>query len=251
VNASRLSLLTALCLLAGLPLHAETSRDDLGKVNLYLNDRPIGVEEFSFEVQGDSLVIVANTYQVMPRREDDGRTVALQKQMGIVTTLDYDLINYTSRSVFRGDTIVRGILPAVGDTLYTIYRERNTRGEADRRVLPPGRLFVIDSPPLFSTFNLLCRTLHGRTFDKRPLLLLMLGTRDTVIESTVTDLGTEPIRWGARPVQARKLEFVNERMDFLAWISPAGLLLRLEEPHVGLRAERQPPEIKRPTKRAG
>jgi hypothetical protein len=232
------------------PAHPEAINVDAGHFNVFLNDRPIGTEQFSLDLTGDSLVVQANSYHVLPRRDSNGQEVTLQKQMGIITgSEDFELRNYISREVFRGDTITRGIIAEPGDTLFTLYKEKNGAGEGDRRVLPPGRIFVIDAPPLFTTFNLICRTLHGRTFDQRPMSLLMLGVRDTVMESMVADLGTETIRWGSRPVQARKLDFRNSQMHFIAWVSPAGLMLRLEEPEVGLRAERDPPPIKGRPKR--
>lgn len=243
----RLPLLLALVALsaAAAPVHPEPVNVDAGHFNVFLDNRPIGTEQFSLDLTGDSLVVQANSFHVLPRREANGQEVTLQKQMGIVTgSEDFELRNYISREVFRGDTITRGIIPEMGDTLYTLYREKNGAGEGDRRVLPPGRIFVIDAPPMFTTFNLICRTLHGRTFDRRPMSLLMLGARDTVMESIVADLGTETIRWGSKPVQARKLDFSNAQMHFIAWVSPAGLMLRLEEPQIGLRAERDPPPIK-------
>jgi hypothetical protein len=239
--------------LVAAPVRAEVINVDAGHFKVFLNDRPIGTEQFSMDLTGDSLVVQANSFQVLPRREEDGRQVTLQKQMGIVTaSFDFDLRSYQSREVFRGDTVARGVL--VDDTLYTYFHERNGSGEADRRIRPPGRVFVIDSPPMFTAFNVMCRALHGRAFDSRPLTLLMLGVgaRDTVIESTVTDLGIETIRWGAKPVQARKLDFSNAQLKFIAWVSPAGLMLRIEDPRIGLRAERDAPDVKpRPKRRAG
>lgn len=225
---------------------------DWGHFNLSLNGIPIGTEQFAVDRHGDSLVVQGNAFEIMPRREANGAAVTLQKQVGIITgAADFELRNYLSRQIFRGDTITRGVMPEAGDTLFTVYRERNGGGSADRCVLPPGRMFVIDSPPMFTTFTLICRSLHGKTFERRPLNLMMLGGRDTLLESTVADLGTETIRWGARPVLARKLEFTNPQMHFVTWSSPDGRLLRAEEPAVGLRAEREPPAVKRRTKRAG
>ena len=225
---------------------------DWGHFNVSLNGIPIGTEQFALDVHSDSLVVQGNAFEIMPRREANGAAVTLQKQVGIITgAVDFELRNYLSRQVFRGDTITRGVIPEAGDTLFTVYRERNGAGSADRCVLPPGRMFVIDSPPMFTTFTLICHSLHGKVFERRPIQLMMLGGRDTMLVSTVADLGIETIRWGARPVQARKLEFTNAQMHFFTWSSPDGRMLRAEEPEVGLRAERDAPAVKRRTKRAG
>jgi hypothetical protein len=246
MKITRLLVLIAMLLPCAARLHAEPVSVAAGHFNIFLDDRPIGTEQFELSITSDSLVIRANCFTIMPRRDENGAAVTLQKQMDIVTgSPDYDLLSYTSRQVFRGDTISRGIVTEANDTLFTRYRERNGAGVADRYIKPPGRMFVIDAPPLFTTFYVMCRMLHGKTFDQRPLTLLMMGERDTVMESTVRDLGTESIRWGARPVQARKLEFTNDRMRFMAWVSPSGALLRLTEPRVGLRVELDAPPIKK------
>jgi hypothetical protein len=65
-----------------------------------------------------------------------------------------------------------------------------------------------------------------------------------VIEATATDLGSDTIRWGARPIQARKLEIGDEHMKFIAWAAPGGRMLRLAEPVSGLRVEREPAAVK-------
>ena len=83
------------------------------------------------------------------------------------------------------------------------------------------------------------------TFTTRPLNVLTFGQRDTVVEAQVTDLGTETIRWAARPVVARKLEFRQGPTLFQAWVDPRGRMLRLEHVPSGLRVDRDPPAVKK------
>jgi len=111
--------------------------------------------------------------------------------------------------------------------------------------LPPGRVFVVD-PKVFICFDLICRSLHGKVFEHRPLTLFVLGARDSVVEATATDLGGETIRWGERPILARKMSIGDAQTTFVAWAAPRGNLLRLEETASGLRVERSPPAVKRP-----
>jgi hypothetical protein len=144
----------------------------------------------------------------------------------------------------------RGII--MRDTSMTVFFQIDQRGEGEERVRPPGRLFVLD-PQLFALYDVLCRTLHGQTFERRSVTLFALGRPDSVIEVTVENLGTEPIHWGERPVQARKLRISDAEMEFFLWVSPRGALLRLEQPEFGMLVERRTPvrPPKRPTPRTG
>jgi len=224
---------------------------DSGDFSVSLRGRKLGSEKFSMIVEGDSLLVQARSVQTFPGADEGGADLVVEKLMGTVTnSFDFGLHHYVSRQMVRSDTLVRGVETTEADTLYSVWRELNHYGQGDRMVMPPGRVFVIDSPPLFTTFNVLCRTLHGKTFDKRPVTLLLLGTRDTVLEATVTDLGTEPIRWGSRSVSARKLSIGDEGTQFVAWMSPTGRMLRLHQPQTGLQVDRDPPKITAPAKRA-
>ena len=99
--------------------------------------------------------------------------------------------------------------------------------------------------PTFVLFDVICRNLHEQSFEKRPVTVVVLGSRDTVLEATVTDLGADSIRWGARPVAARKLSISDRRTEFSVWVSPAGRMLRLTQPEAGLRVERDAPPVRR------
>jgi hypothetical protein len=133
----------------------------------------------------------------------------------------------------------------VSDTHYVAFREGGGAGEGISYVLPPGRLYVMEAQ-LITPFDLIGRSLHGRSFESRALNLLALGPRDTMLEARAVSLGNETIRWGARPVVARKLKIVADtQTTFTLWVGPRGQLLRLIEPAGGLRAERDPPDVKR------
>ena len=253
----RPSFLLPAAFLAALALPAAARSESLvvdsGDFSVSIRGQKIGREKFAMIVAGDSLVVQARSVQTLPGADVGGTDLRVEKEMGTVTnSFDFGLHHYVSRQMVHSDTLVRGVEATETDTLYSVFRELNHEGEGDRLVLPPGRLFVIDSPPLFATFNVICRTLHGKQFDRRPLSLLLLGARDTVLEVTVTDLGTEPIRWGSRPVTARKLSIGDSTTQFLAWVAPTGKMLRLQQPQTGLRVERDPAKVsaKPPAKRA-
>src|SRR5438093_1171655 len=55
---------------------------DWGHFNVSLKGTPIGAEQFSLDLHGDSLVVQGNAYEIMPRRDADGSAVTLQKQVG-------------------------------------------------------------------------------------------------------------------------------------------------------------------------
>jgi hypothetical protein len=214
---------------------------DQGKLIVSQQGKPVRVEEFSMDRDGDTLVVRAGSYlsaDVQAGRPPD------KKMALLVGALDYALVRYASDHIMGPDTLKRGVETTPGDTLFTLWRELNDHGVGDRVVLPPGRLFILD-PPLFTTFSFIARTLHGKTFDQRPINVLVLGAPDTLVEATVTNLGTETIRWGARAVVARKLLIADQRTRFTAWISPDGRMLRLQQPEAGILVERQAPPLKR------
>ena len=220
---------------------SEITTIDEGKFIVSQHGKPARVEEFYWDRNGDTLVVRASSYlsaDVQAGRRPD-KTMELQ-----LGALDYAFVRYHSQHIMGPDSLRRGVETTPGDTLFTLWREVNDRGEGDRVVLPPGRLFILD-PPLFTTFNLIARTLHGKTFDRRPVRVLILGAPDSLVEVTVTDLGTETIRWGARPVGARKLLIADQQTRFTAWIAPDGRMLRLEQPEAGILVERQAPPLKR------
>jgi len=248
-----LLLAIALFACAAAPLRADdgdVTHLDQGRFRLSLAGRPIGTEDFAFDVSGDSLVVTSHTHMNLPDR-GAGSPTALDKNMVMITNAeDFGLRRYFSTQGMGADTLLRGVEPEEGDTLFSVYRQNNGHGEGDRLVLPPGRLFVVDSPPQFASFGLMCHALQGKVFTTRPITLFVLGARDSLYEAQATDLGHERIAWGAAPVNARKLKFSDTTTEFFAWVSPAGNLLRIEQPASGIKAEREPPAASAPKRAA-
>ncbi len=212
---------------------------DRGNLLLYQSDRFIGSEVFTLTTSGDSMLVSSRSFQVLP----DGDT--LRKDVAqVIGVDDFALRKYLSNQTYGGHKIVRGI--ELKDTLYTCYRQDDLGGSSDTFILPPGRVFVMD-PKVFVCFDLICRSLHGKVFEQRPLQLLVLGRRDSMLQVTATDQGTETIRWGSRSVTARKLTIHDARLSFTVWAHPRGQLLRLAETTSGLRVEREPPPVKKAT----
>ena len=209
---------------------------DRGSFRIYQSDKLIGTEVFSIVSNGDSMLVSTRSFQVIPGADTLRKTVAQ-----VVGVLDLGLRTYRSQQLYGGHSLVRGL--NLSDTSFASYRQFDGRGEGDGLVLPPGRVFVMD-PKVFMCFDLICRSLHGKAFDQRPLTLFVMGPRDTMIEVAAADLGTETIRWGSRPVQARKLSIGDGHTTFLVWAAPRGHLLRLTQAATGLRVERDPPALK-------
>ncbi len=238
--------LACLALAASAPAalaQAPTEDLDHGSFIINIHDHAIGAETFGIEGRADSLNCAAHSYRTQHTSQGDepiAKTMVLTAGRG-----DWALRYYQSEETFRGQTLVRGVVMDPGDTSFTVFVERKEGGgTANRRVAPPGRTFVLDSG-LYTLFDLICLHLHGKTFTTRPLNLLVFGPRDTLLEAEVTDLGTETIRWGARPVQAHKLKLTDGTTTFLVWAHPSGRMVRLTHEGTGLRVDRQPPPVKR------
>lgn len=231
---------------AAAPVAAERVTVDSGTYKVYQHDRALGAETFSFERAGDSVLVYSHVYQTIP---DGANGRPFEKTtLLIADAFDFGLRHYHSKQTFDGVETVRAIVPL--DTALSVYRESAGRGEATSLVRPPGRLYVIDAQ-VFTLFDVACRTLHRQSFDERPVMVVTLGTRDSAYAATATDLGAETIRWGAKPVQARKLALGDSRDSFLVWISPTGQMLRLQHVDSGLRVERDAPPVKPAARRGG
>jgi hypothetical protein len=215
---------------------------DEGVFIISQNGKQVRVEKFAFERRSDSLVVQAASTISAPgqpeRPVDKGMLL-------IVGALDYAMGSYRSQQITGPDTLRRGIDVAPGDTVFTLWRELNNAGTGDQLVMPPGRLYILD-PPLFTTFDFIGRTLQGKDCDRRPIQVFVLGPRDSLVDATVTDIGRETLRWGGRPVVARKLVIADEQTAFTTWVSPDGRMLKLEQPLAGIRVDRRPPPLKRP-----
>ncbi|HEY6866466.1 MAG TPA: hypothetical protein VI792_04360 [Candidatus Eisenbacteria bacterium] len=223
---------------AQMPAFADTGTFavDAGSFRIVQSGHMLGTEVFSYSGRGDSMLVVSRTFQVL----SSGDT--LRKDVSqVVSLLDFGLRNYHSKQTFGGHTLTRGL--EMGDTTYMSFRQMDEQGVGDMLVLPPGRMFILD-PKMFVCFDLICRSLHKKVFDTWPLTLLVLGPRDSVLAATATDLGSETIRWGSKPVQAHKFNIGDANTTFTAWAGPAGSMLRLEEGTTGLRVERDAPAVK-------
>jgi hypothetical protein len=239
----RLSLL--LLLAAATPAFAQSNDEAIDKGNLivYLRDHPIGAETFGVEGRADSINSAARSY----RKARTGNEM-IEKQMILTATRgEFALRFYQSNETVQGKTYITGVVAGEEDTAITVFHEeKQGAGVANRLIAPPGRVFVLDSG-IYSLFNLICLNLHGKTFSTRPLTLLTLSAAgDTIIEAEATDLGTETIRWGSKPVQARKLQLKDRGTVFQLWASPtSGKMLRLVHEPSGLRVEREAPAVKK------
>jgi hypothetical protein len=237
-------LLAALALTALAAPQALRADTEKGSYIVSIGGRTVGVEAYELVSSPDSVVVNSSSFQVLPHGDASD---TLRKQMQIVVdALDFGLKDYKSVQKIGHDVVTRGLV--INEEEFTSYRDDNGYGVGDRYELPPGRVFVLDRY-LFSSFDLMCRSLHGRVFQKRPISLFVLGPKDTLIEATATDMGRDTIRWAAKPVVARKLTIGDAHTTFTAWAAPEGKLLRLEEPSTALRVERAAPPAATPKKR--
>ena len=203
--------------------------------------KPVRSEGFSIERMRDTLMVSATSAMSLPGQ--DARPVD-KSMILMVGPLDFAMGSYWSQQTVGQDTLRRGVEVAPGDTVMTVWRQFNGAGVGEVRAQPPGRMYILD-PPLFTTFNLVGRSLHGKVCDRRPIQVLVLGARDSVVDGTVTDVGTETIRWGGRPVLTRKLVIADQATSFTGWFSPDdGGLLRLEQARDGIRVDRKAPPLK-------
>jgi hypothetical protein len=214
---------------------------DQGSFKIYRHDKALGAETFEFIEGHDSLIVRTRQHLLLPTSQ--GEEPLDRGADLLVSRTDFSLRDYQSSRTLRGVTTRRGL--ALSDTHYVAFREDDRGGEGESRVLPPGRLYVMDSQ-LVTLFDVIGRSFHAKAFESRPINLLALGPRDTLLEAQVTVLPSETIRWGSKPVVARRLQLAADRQTtFTLWLGPRGELLRLSEPVGGLRAERDAPDVKR------
>jgi hypothetical protein len=201
----------------------------------------VRAEDFVINQAGRALIVTASSTVSRPGQPER----PVDKDMILIMgAMEYDIERYRSEWIVGADTLVRGVEWTPGDTVCTIWRDTAAGGTGDRVAMPPGRVYVLD-PPLFTTFTLIARSLHEKVCERRPIQVLILGARDSLVAGTVNELGTETIRWGGRPVVARKLVISDAQTDFTAWVSPDGRLLRLEQPTTETRVDREAPALKR------
>lgn len=226
-------------LLSLLPAPAFAETLDRCVLRATVADRPLSVETVTYERSRDSLVVRSELYQTV--FSEQGADSVRKRMLLVMNAFDMGLRVYRSEQLARGHTWSRAVVPH--DSTLSSYREYDQRGEGQVLALPPGRLFVLEGG-LFSLFDVMTRSLADRTFSTRPLTVMTLGPRDSIITITVRDLGRDSLRWGARRVVARRLEFADGNLHYAVWADPQGRMLRLSQPDVRLEVTRQPPAVK-------
>jgi hypothetical protein len=223
---------------------------DQGVFHISAHGKPLGVESFSFLERGDTTVVTAQSFVMVP---GPGGVDSVSKRVSLtVSAFDYDLRRYFSEQRGGGRVLRAGLTR--GDTTFASYRDRDGRGEGLTYTLPPGRVFVLD-PHVFTLFDVVCRNLKGKTFATWPLTMIALGPDSTLIlHVTAERKGEEPFHWGARRVTAVHYAIGDARATYDVWAGPDGHMLRLEHTPSGLRVEREPPagrRVRKPRPRAG
>ena len=218
-------------------MHKPSVTMDAGRFTVHLQDRALGDELFNYTEEMDSLIIVSHYRQ--PLKNGDTLHQSIQIVAG---KLDYDLSSFQSTMSVGAHKVVRGI--GLGDTVITLYREDETGGgDGYTFVRPPGRLFAIESNS-YVLFDIMSRTLAKHTVERWPLQVVALGERDTIMEIVAKSQPSETIKWGNGPITARKWSLSDGQTTFLMWIGPQNYMIRLEQPQIGLRVERQPPPVR-------
>jgi len=210
---------------------------DSGRLIVLDRGTPVGYEDFEYQRAGDSLLVSGLHTRTL--RGPDGGTQKWVKKFGLVVDgRDLGLRSYTSNLEVGGKLSVKGVVP--GDTAMTVYSEVDGAGTAERLVQPPGRLFVMD-PPLFTLFDLICRSVSAQSLSKRPVELVTLGEPAGTARATMSAAGPDTIRWGGKRMIARRYLLTDEQGSFVAWVSPQGQMLRLLHQASGLEVLREEP----------
>lgn len=241
MKTHRLVPLAALALAAVLPgrVPAQISSTlDAGTLIVSVRGRQTSTEEFQYDQVGDSLQVTARARFRAPRRGQEPTDVTKDLVL-VVNAIDFGLRHYVSRQAWDKHQITNSI-EGIGDTVFTVSRQMDRAGAADRLVLPPGRLFVLDSQ-LFTLFDVICRNLAGKSFERRTINVVTFVPIPRVSESTVSSIGADTLRWGGQRVVTQKLRITDSSATFDVWVGPEGYLLRLENAPSGLRVEREPP----------
>lgn len=235
----RCSLAALALLLALTPARAQTAADaDSGRLLVFENGNPVANERYELVPMGDSLVITA-LHQRQFQNEKGERFLFKKSMQAVVDSRDFRLQRYSSRQDFNGHWLSRGILPS--DTSMTYFTEDDGAGDGRTLVQPPGRLFVMD-PGLFTLFEIITRSLAGRTFEKRPLqLLAALPDSLSTPTSTVTLLAPDTLRAGGRRVPVRRYRLEDASTTFELWADARGRLLRLKNEPAKLLVVRDEP----------
>lgn len=219
---------------AGAAVRIDPLQNDSGTYRVYFRDRFLGTEKFSLEPRGDSVMVFSNVDQTLPTPNGDQ---ALDKKVHMtLKSIDYGLLGYRSEQRFMGRNLLRGL--SVYDTTFTAYREIAEAGVGETFLRPPGRLFVIDGQ-VFVLFDIMFRSLHGKMLGERPISVVVLSEpRDSVMDVQFRPGPTETIQMNGKPRTARRVSLSDGYNEFVAWLSPRGSMLRLEQPALGVRVDR-------------
>jgi hypothetical protein len=219
---------------------------DTGRFFVLDHGARVGVEEFEYDRQGDSVMVSAT--HTRTARGADGAAQEWVKKFGLVVgRQDFGLRSYVSNLAYGGHVSVRGVVP--GDTAMTVYSEIDGNGDAVRIAQPPGRLFVMD-PMLFTLFDVVCRNVSASGLARRPVELVTLGDPPGANEAVATVAGDDTIRWGGRRMITKRWTLKDDNSVFDVWVSPAGQMLRLVHEESGLEVLREEPKpAPRATKR--
>ena len=237
--------LAALSMCLGLsPRNAHAAELDQGTFRIYLNGRSMGTELFFFDQFTDSVVVQSVVSQLI--RFPDGKEDSLKKSSFLtVNAFDLDMRFYQSVQMLRGQKFSRSLV--MSDTTYSSYTEVDQAGSGDVLGRPPGRIYIHD-PDIYVLFDLIARSLNSQAVDERPILLLVLGPRDTTLEVQAKKLPATAKRWGSRTIQSRCIQLDDGINRLNLWCDTRGRMIELEIPASGLRVVRDPPAAK-PRKR--
>ena len=135
-----LTILIAAAFLAA-PAPASAALIDKGSFKIFHHDRALGAETFELREGQDSLMVIARQYLSIPTSQGEESVERVAELL--VRRTDYTLRDYQSSRTRRGITTTRGL--ALSDTHYVAHRADQRGGIGESRVLPPGRLYIMDS----------------------------------------------------------------------------------------------------------
>ncbi len=210
---------------------------DQGRLVVYSHDRPVASERFRWDQGGDSITVIA--IATRQGRKSDGTVVDFEKSMQLVMNAnDFGMTNYISNESSGGPLIVRSILP--GDTALTVYTEvAGKTGDAVKLVRPPGRIFAMDAG-LFTLFDVIGRSLHGRLYGPRPVGVVTLSHEPNTSEIQAAPAAPDTVRWEGKRILAERIALADSTSAWTMWLSPEGHLLRLQNDEAGLVVMRDP-----------
>jgi hypothetical protein len=213
---------------------------DEGTYRIYLNGRAMGSEPFFFDQFTDSVVVQSVISQII--RFPDGGEDSLKKSSFLtVDAFDLNMRFYQSVQMLRAQKFSRALV--MSETTYSSYTEVDNHGSGEVMVRPPGRIYLHD-PDIYVLFDVIARSLSAQAIDARPILLLVLGPRDTTLEVQAKKLPATAKKWGAKTLQSRRIELDDGVNRVVLWCDTRGRLIEMEIPASGLRVVRDPPKVK-------